>query len=166
MLQYRVGIIGATGMVGQRFTLLLQNHPWFKVVCVAASGRSAGKSYLEAVGGRWAFKGTPIPEAIGKLTVMDASHVEEVAAQVDFVFCAVDMKKEEIRALEERYAKAGVPVISNNSANRHTPDVPMLIPEINGGHAAVIEAQRKRLGTQTGFIGMHLSGHQRRGQNV
>lgn len=152
MLQYRVGIIGATGMVGQRFTLLLQNHPWFKVVCVAASGRSAGKSYLEAVGGRWAFKGTPIPEAIGKLTVMDASHVEEVAAQVDFVFCAVDMKKEEIRALEERYAKAGVPVISNNSANRHTPDVPMLIPEINGGHAAVIEAQRKRLGTQTGFI--------------
>ncbi|MCI5956026.1 MAG: aspartate-semialdehyde dehydrogenase [Clostridiales bacterium] len=152
MLQYRVGIIGATGMVGQRFTLLLQNHPWFKVVCVAASGRSAGKSYREAVENRWAFKGRPIPEEIGRLTVMDASQVEEVAAQVDFVFCAVDMKKEEIRALEERYAKAGVPVISNNSANRHTPDVPMLIPEINGAHAAVIEAQRKRLGTQTGFI--------------
>ena len=152
MQQYRVGIIGATGMVGQRFTLLLQNHPWFRVVCVAASSRSAGKPYAEAVGPRWAFKGTPIPEEIGRLTVMDAANVEEIAALVDFVFCAVDMKKEEIRALEERYAKAEVPVISNNSANRHTPDVPMLIPEINGDHAAIIEAQRRRLGTKTGFI--------------
>lgn len=152
MVKYRVGIIGATGMVGQRFTLLLKDHPWFEVVCVAASARSAGKPYAEAVKNRWAFKDTPIPEAIGKLTVLDASDVETVAAQVDFVFCAVDMKKEEIRALEERYAKAEVPVISNNSANRHTEDVPMLIPEINGDHAAIIEAQRKRLGTKVGFV--------------
>ena len=149
---YRVGIIGATGMVGQRFTLLLKEHPWFKVTCVAASSRSAGKPYAEAVAGRWAFPGTPVPPAIGRLTVLDAADVESVARQVDFVFCAVDMKKEEIRALEERYAKAEVPVISNNSANRHTPDVPMLIPEINGAHAAVIEAQRRRLGTRAGFI--------------
>ena len=152
MQQYRVGIIGATGMVGQRFTLLLKEHPWFKVTCVAASSRSAGKPYAEAVAGRWAFPGTPVPPAIGRLTVLDAADVESVARQVDFVFCAVDMKKEEIRALEERYAKAEVPVISNNSANRHTPDVPMLIPEINGAHAAVIEAQRRRLGTRAGFI--------------
>ena len=152
MQKYRVGIIGATGMVGQRFALLLREHPWFKVTCVAASGRSAGKSYAEAVAGRWAFPEVPVPEAIGRLTVLDASRVEDVAEQVDFVFCAVDMKKEDIRALEERYARAEVPVISNNSANRHTPDVPMLIPEINGAHAAVIEAQRRRLGTRTGFI--------------
>ena len=152
MQEYRVGIIGATGMVGQRFTLLLKEHPWFKVTCVAASSRSAGKPYAEAVSGRWAFPGTPVPEVIGRLTVMDAADVESVARLVDFVFCAVDMKKEDIRALEERYAKAEVPVISNNSANRHTPDVPMLIPEINGAHAAVIEAQRRRLGTHTGFI--------------
>lgn len=152
MQEYRVGIIGATGMVGQRFTLLLKEHPWFKVTCVAASSRSAGKPYAEAVAGRWAFPGTPVPPAIGRLTVLDAADVESVARQVDFVFCAVDMKKEEIRALEERYAKAEVPVISNNSANRHTPDVPMLIPEINGAHAAVIEAQRRRLGTRAGFI--------------
>ena len=145
MQEFRVGIIGATGMVGQRFTLLLKEHPWFKVTCVAASSRSAGKPYAEAVAGRWAFPGTPVPPAIGRLTVLDAADVESVARQVDFVFCAVDMKKEEIRALEERYAKAEVPVISNNSANRHTPDVPMLIPEINGVHAAVIEAQRRRL---------------------
>ena len=152
MQQYKVGIIGATGMVGQRFTLLLANHPWFQVTCVAASGRSAGKTYAQAVEGRWSFKGTPIPQAIAGLTVLDADDVDAVAGQVDFVFCAVNMKKEEIRALEERYAKAETPVISNNSANRHTPDVPMLIPEINGSHAAVIEAQRRRLGTKAGFI--------------
>ena len=151
MQEYRVGIIGATGMVGQRFTLLLKEHPWFKVTCVAASSRSAGKPYAEAVSGRWAFPGTPVPEAIGRLTVLDAADVERVAQLVDFVFCAVDMKKEDIRALEERYARAEVPVVSNNSANRHTPDVPMLIPEINGAHAAVIEAQRRRLGTRTGI---------------
>lgn len=152
MQQYRVGIIGATGMVGQRFTLLLKDHPWFKVTCLAASSRSAGMSYREAVAKRWAFPGTPIPENMADMTVQDASQVEAIAQQVDFVFCAVDMKKDEILALEERYAKAEVPVISNNSANRHTPDVPMMIPEINGAHADVIEAQRKRLGTRRGFI--------------
>ena len=148
----RAGIVGATGMVGQRFALLLKDHPWFHVTCVAASARSAGKTYAEAVEGRWAFKDTPIPEAIGQLTVLDAANVEEIAGLVDFVFCAVDMKKDEIRALEERYAKAEIPVISNNSANRHTPDVPMMIPELNGEHAKIIEAQRKRLGTKVGFI--------------
>lgn len=152
MLTYKVGIIGATGMVGQRFTLLLANHPWFRVTCLAASGRSAGKTYAEAVSGRWAFKDTPIPESIASMMVLDAADVEKVASQVDFVFCAVNMKKEEIRALEEAYAKTETPVISNNSAHRHTPDVPMLIPEINGSHAAVIEAQRRRLGTKAGFI--------------
>lgn len=152
MMQYRVGILGATGMVGQRFTLLLAHHPWFRVTCVAASARSAGKPYAEAVAGRWAFQDTPIPEEIAPLTVLDASDVEAVAQKVDFVFCAVDMKKEEIRELEECYAKAEVPVISNNSAHRHTPDVPMLIPDLNGGHARIIEAQRKRLGTRIGFI--------------
>ncbi|MBR3874361.1 MAG: aspartate-semialdehyde dehydrogenase [Clostridia bacterium] len=152
MQQYRVGIVGATGMVGQRFALLLKDHPWFKVTCVAASSRSAGKTYAEAIGSRWAFEDTPIPENIANLTVLDAAEVEKIAELVDFVFCAVDMKKDEIRALEERYAKAEIPVVSNNSANRHTPDVPMLIPEINGDHAAIIEAQRKRLGTKVGFI--------------
>ena len=152
MRTYKVGIIGATGMVGQRFTLLLANHPWFRVTCLAASGRSAGKTYAEAVAGRWAFKDTPIPESIASMPVLDAADVEKVASQVDFVFCAVNMKKEEIRALEEAYAKTETPVISNNSAHRHTPDVPMLIPEINGSHAAVIEAQRRRLGTKSGFI--------------
>ena len=152
MLQYRVGIVGATGMVGQRFALLLKDHPWFHVTCVAASARSAGKTYAEAVEGRWAFKDQPVPEEIGKLTVLDAAEVEKIADLVDFVFCAVDMKKDEIRALEERYAKAEIPVVSNNSANRHTPDVPMLIPELNGEHAKIIEAQRKRLGTKVGFI--------------
>ena len=151
-MNYRVGIIGATGMVGQRFALLLENHPWFHVTCVAASARSAGKTYAEAVEGRWAFKDRPVPTNIANLTVLDASDVEAVAEKVDFVFCAVDMKKDEIRALEERYAKAEVPVVSNNSANRHTPDVPMLIPELNGDHAKIIEAQRKRLGTKVGFI--------------
>lgn len=152
MKTFNVGIIGATGMVGQRFALLLHDHPWFKVTALAASTRSAGKTYAEAVGSRWAFKDTPIPENIAGMTVMDASKVEEVAALVDFVFCAVDMPKAETKALEEAYAKAEVPVVSNNSANRHTPDVPMMIPEINGDHAAVIEAQRKRLGTKRGFI--------------
>ena len=152
MQKYRVGIVGATGMVGQRFMLLLKDHPWFDVVCAAASGRSAGKRYEEAVAGRWAFPNDPIPEKVKDLIVVDGADVETVAAQVDFIFCAVDMKKDEIKALEEKYAKAGVPVVSNNSANRHTPDVPMLIPEINGKHAEIIAAQRKRLGTETGLI--------------
>jgi aspartate-semialdehyde dehydrogenase len=152
MQKYRVGIIGATGMVGQRFTLLLKDHPWFNVTCLAASARSAGKPYREAVAKRWAFPGTESPDALADLTVLDADDVAAVAAQVDFVFCAVSMKKDETLALEERYARAEVPVISNNSATRMLPDVPMLIPEINGAHAAVIEAQRKRLGTTRGFI--------------
>lgn len=152
MHEYRVGIIGATGTVGQRFTLLLENHPWFKVTCLAASGRSAGKPYREAVKGRWIFPGTDVPAYVADLPVMDASHISDIAPLVDFVFCAVDMKKEEILALEEAYVKAEIPVISNNSANRLTPDVPMLIPEINGNHVTIIEAQRGRLGTKTGFI--------------
>ena len=152
MKKYNVAVVGATGMVGQRFALLLGSHPWFQVTCVAASDRSAGKTYAQAVEGRWAFPDTAIPEAIASLTLADAADVETVAGQVDFVFCAVDMKKDEIRALEERYARAETPVISNNSANRHTPDVPMLIPEINGDHARIIEAQRRRLGTRHGFI--------------
>lgn len=150
-MQYRVGIIGATGMVGQRFTLLLEDHPWFQVTCLAASSRSAGKPYREAVEGRWAFE-TPIPAYVSDMPVLDAAEVERIAEMVDFVFCAVDMKKDEILALEERYAKAEVPVVSNNSVNRHTPDVPMMIPEINGDHAEIINAQRKRLGTRRGFI--------------
>ena len=152
MKQYRVGIIGATGMVGQRFTLLLERHPWFKVTCVAASGRSAGKPYEQAVEGRWMFPVQPVPAGIAGLTVLDAADVDAVAAQVDFVFCAVNMKKDEIRALEEKYVRAEIPVISNNSCNRLTLDVPMMIPEINGNHAAIIEAQRKRLGTKVGFV--------------
>ena len=152
MQRYRVGIIGATGMVGQRFVLLLHNHPWFQVTCLAASSRSAGLTYREAVAKRWAFPETPIPETIAEMTVLDASDVDKVAEQVDFVFCAVDMKKDETLALEERYAKAETPVVSNNSASRMLPDVPMMIPEINGAHAAVIEAQRARLGTKRGFI--------------
>lgn len=152
MQQYRVGIIGATGMVGQRFALLLQDHPWFKVTALAASSRSAGRTYREAVDKRWAFPETPIPAYIADMTVQNADDVQGIAAQVDFVFCAVDMKKDEILALEERYAKAEVPVVSNNSANRWTEDVPMMIPEINGDHAQIIAAQRERLGTQHGFI--------------
>lgn len=151
MKTYRVGIIGVTGMVGQRFSLLLDHHPWFTVTAIAASARSAGKKYTEAVEGRWAMT-APIPEYIKDMTVMDAADVKGVAAQVDFVFCAVDMKKDEIKALEEAYAKAECPVISNNSANRSTPDVPMIVPEINPEHAQIIEAQRKRLGTKRGFI--------------
>ena len=151
MKHYKVGIIGATGMVGQRFALLLENHPWFEVAALAASKRSAGKAYKDAVGAKWAMT-KPIPEKFADMTVMDASDVEAVASKVDFVFCAVDMKKDEIKALEEAYAKAECPVMSNNSANRHTPDVPMIIPEINADHAKIIPAQRKRLGTKKGFI--------------
>ena len=151
MKNYKVGVIGATGMVGQRFLLLLENHPWFKVTALAASKRSAGKKYVEAVENRWAMT-DPIPESVKDMIVMDASDVEAVAGRVDFVFCAVDMKKEEIKALEEAYAKAECPVMSNNSANRSTPDVPMIIPEINADHAKIIASQRKRLGTKRGFI--------------
>lgn len=149
--QYNVGIIGATGMVGQRFATLLENHPWFNVKVLAASERSAGKTYKEAAGNRWALK-TPMPESMKDMVIMNAADVEAVASQVDFVFCAVDMKKEDIRALEEAYAKAECPVVSNNSAHRFTPDVPMVIPEINDNHLEIIEAQRKRLGTKKGFI--------------
>ena len=151
MKTFNVGIIGATGMVGQRFSLLLENHPWFNVTAVAASKRSAGKTYAEAVEGRWAMT-APIPANIKDMVMMDAADVEAVAAKVDFVFCAVDMKKDEIKALEEAYAKAECPVVSNNSANRGTPDVPMIVPEINPDHAEIIHAQRKRLGTKRGFI--------------
>ena len=149
--QYRVGIVGATGMVGQRFVTLLENHPWFKLTTLAASGRSAGKTYEDAVGPRWAMT-SPMPESVKKMVVLDASKVEEVASQVDFIFCAVNMPKAEIKALEEAYAKAECPVVSNNSANRFTPDVPMVVPEINADHIEIIPAQRKRLGTKRGFI--------------
>lgn len=147
----RAGIVGGTGMVGQRFVQLLDGHPWFEVAAIAASAGSAGKTYEEAVQGRWKLQ-TPIPEAVKSIVVQDASKVEEVAAGVDFIFCAVDMKKDEIKALEEAYAKTGTPVVSNNSAHRWTPDVPMVIPEINPDHLDVIAAQRRRLGTDTGFI--------------
>ena len=151
MKQFKVGVVGATGMVGHRFVTLLENHPWFHVTALAASARSAGKTYEEAVGGHWMMS-SPMPEAVKKMVVLDASHVEEVAAQVDFVFCAVNMKKDEIKALEEAYAKAECPVVSNNSAHRMTPDVPMVVPEINAEHVDIIPAQRKRLGTKRGFI--------------
>ncbi len=147
----KVGILGATGMVGQRFLSLLEHHPWFEVVTVAASPRSAGKTYEEAVGGRWKMD-TPMPEAVKKLVVMNVNEVERVAAGVDFVFSAVDMSKDEIRVIEEAYAKTETPVVSNNSAHRWTPDVPMVVPEINPEHFAVIESQKKRLGTTRGFI--------------
>ena len=147
----KAGIIGATGMVGQRFITLLADHPMFEIAALAASARSAGKSYEEAVSGRWKMK-TPIPEKIAKMPVMDASKVEEVSSKVDFVFCAVDMKKDEIRALEDAYAKTETPVVSNNSAHRWTPDVPMVIPEINDSHLEIIPTQRKRLGTKRGFV--------------
>lgn len=151
MKQYKVGIVGATGMVGQRFISLLENHPWFEIVVLAASARSAGQTYEQAVGTRWAMP-SPMPATVKEMVVLDASNVTDVAEKVDFIFCAVDMKKEEIKALEEAYAKAECPVVSNNSANRMTPDVPMIIPEINDGHMQVIESQRKRLGTKRGFI--------------
>ena len=147
----RVGILGATGMVGQRFISLLEDHPWFEVVVVAASPRSAGKTYEEAVGGRWKMT-TPMPEAVKKLIVMNVNEVEKVAAEVDFVFSAVDMSKDEIKAIEEAYAKTETPVVSNNSAHRWTPDVPMVVPEINPEHFEVIKFQKQRLGTTRGFI--------------
>ena len=139
----RVGILGGTGMVGQRFISLLENHPWFEVVCVAASARSAGKTYEEAVGGRWKMT-TPMPEKV--------KDIEAVSSKVDFVFSAVDMTKEEIRKIEEDYARAEIPVVSNNSAHRWTEDVPMIVPELNPEHAKIIEAQKKRLGTKRGFV--------------
>lgn len=149
---YNVGIIGATGMVGQRFITLLCNHPWFRITALAASPRSAGKPYAQAVGAKWSMQ-EEIPAAVKNMTVLDAAaDAEKIAASVDFVFCAVDMKKDEIRALEEKYARLECPVISNNSAHRGTPDVPMIIPELNAAHAAVIPFQRKRLGTKRGFI--------------
>lgn len=152
MKQYNVGILGATGMVGQRFALLLAEHPWFNVKVLAASPRSAGKTYEEAVGSRWAMT-VPIPEKLRNMVVRDLNaDMDSITAEVDLVFCAVDMKKEEIKALEERYAKAECPVISNNSAHRFTPDVPMVVPEINPEHLEIIAAQRKRLGTKRGFI--------------
>ncbi len=152
MKQFNVGIIGATGMVGQRFAILLENHPWFKVTTVAASPRSAGKTLKEAIGNRWAMK-KPIPKDMENMIVLDATaDIKKIASQVDFVFCAVDMKKDEIKALEEAYAKAECPVISNNSANRGTPDVPMMVPELNPEHAEIIKVQRERLGTKRGFI--------------
>lgn len=147
----KVGVLGATGMVGQRFVTLLENHPWYEVTAVAASPRSAGKTYEEAVGGRWKME-SPMPEAVKDLTVMNVNEVEKVSSEVDMVFSAVDMSKDEIRAIEEAYAKAEVPVVSNNSAHRWTPDVPMVVPEINPEHFQVIEFQKKRLGTQRGFI--------------
>ena len=151
MKQFKVGVVGATGMVGQRFISLLEHHPWFRLTALAASPRSAGKPYAEAVGDRWVMA-TPIPAAARDMIVQDASDAASMAKQVDFVFCAVDMKKEEIRALEETYAKAECPVVSNNSAHRSTPDVPMVVPEINASHIEVIPAQRRRLGTKRGFI--------------
>ncbi len=152
MKKYNVGIVGATGMVGQRFALLLADHPWFNVCLLAASPRSKGKRYEDAVAGRWAMS-APIPEQFRDMVVYSATEdIEEITSKVDFVFCAVDMKKDEIRALEEEYARHECPVISNNSAHRATPDVPMIVPELNPEHAEIIAAQRKRLGTKHGFI--------------
>ncbi len=147
----KVGILGGTGMVGQRFISLLENHPWFEVTTIAASPRSAGKTYEEAVGGRWKMQ-TPMPANVKDIVVMNVNEVEKVAAEVDFVFSAVDMTKEEIKAIEEAYAKAETPVVSNNSAHRWTPDVPMVVPEINPEHMKVIDFQKKRLGTKRGFV--------------
>ena len=152
MKQYKVGVIGCTGMVGQRFVTLMENHPWFRLTAVAASARSAGKPYGQAVESRWAMS-VPVPEEANGLVILDAeADAEKLAQQVDFCFCAVDMKKEEIRALEERYARLECPIVSNNSAHRWTEDVPMVVPELNAEHLEVIEAQRRRLGTKRGFI--------------
>jgi len=152
MKNYNVVIVGATGMVGQRFITLLENHPWFNIVGLAASGRSAGKTYKDAIGPRWAMD-TAMPAKVADMVVMNAEEdKEKIAKMADFIFCAVNMKKDEIKALEEEYAKLECPVVSNNSAHRHTPDVPMIIPEINPEHAEIIHAQRKRLGTKRGFI--------------
>jgi len=147
----KAGILGGTGMVGQRFIALLENHPWFEVTTIAASPRSAGKTYEEAVGDRWKMD-TPMPEAVKNIVVRNVNEVEQVAAEVDFVFSAVDMTRDEIKRIEEEYAKTETPVVSNNSAHRWTPDVPMVVPEINPEHFDVIEAQKKRLGTKRGFI--------------
>lgn len=151
MQKLKAGVVGATGMVGQRFVTLLEDHPYFELTALVASPRSAGKTYREAVGERWKMK-TPMPDSVADMTVLSSEDIDKIGSLVDFVFCAVDMKKEEIKALEERYARAEIPVVSNNSANRWTPDVPMVIPEINDAHLAVIESQRKRLGTKRGFI--------------
>ena len=152
MKQYNVGIIGATGMVGQRFATLLENHPWFNVKVLAASPRSAGQTYEQAAGSRWKMA-VPMPAAMKDMVLMDATNdIEKIASMVDFCFCAVDMKKDEIKALEEAYAKAECPIVSNNSAHRFTPDVPMVVPEINPDHIEIIKAQRERLGTKRGFI--------------
>ena len=152
MKKFKVGIIGATGMVGQRFSLILDKHPWFDVVALAASARSAGKTYAEAAGSKWKLK-DPMPESMKDMVILNAEEdIEKIASMVDFCFCAVDMKKDEIRALEEKYAKAECPIVSNNSAHRFTDDVPMVIPELNPEHIEIIPAQRKRLGTKRGFI--------------
>lgn len=152
MIKKRVGIIGATGMVGQRFITLLNNHPWFDLQVLAASARSAGKTYEEAVGNKWCME-EEIPENIKSIYVLDAENdIEKISGLVDFVFCAVNMPKDEIKLLEEKYAKAECPVVSNNSAHRHTPDVPMVLPELNSDHTEIIPEQRKRLGTKRGFI--------------
>ena len=152
MKQYKVGIIGGTGMVGQRFITLMENHPWFQLTAIAASSRSAGKTYEEAAGSRWALD-IPMPEEAKNIMVLDAeADAEKLAELVDFCFCAVDMKKEEIRALEEKYARLECPIVSNNSAHRWTEDVPMVVPELNAEHIEIIEAQRKRLGTKRGFV--------------
>lgn len=152
MKQYNVGIIGATGMVGQRFLTILDKHPWFNIKVLAASSRTAGKRYEDAVGNRWKLS-IPMPESVKDMIVMDADKdIEKIGEQVDFVFCAINLSKEDTKALEERYAKAEIPVVSNNSANRHTPDVPMVVPELNPEHIKIIPAQRKRLGTKRGFI--------------
>ena len=151
MAKMNVGVVGATGMVGQRFLTLLEDHPYFEVTALAASARSAGKTYEEAVGDRWKMK-TPMPEKYKNMVIIDAAEIDKMAGLVSFVFCAVDMKKDEIKALEEAYARHEIPVVSNNSAHRWTPDVPMVIPEINDAHLEVIEAQKKRLGTKRGFI--------------
>ncbi|MDV3427611.1 MAG: aspartate-semialdehyde dehydrogenase [Bacillota bacterium] len=147
----KVGIVGATGMVGQRFILLLENHPWFEVSLLAASSRSEGMTYEEAINNRWALEET-MPDYVKKMVIVDAENVEKIKEEVDFLFCAVNMKKDEIKALEERYAKAEIPVVSNNSAHRFTPDVPMIMPEVNYGHIKIIEKQKERLGTKRGFI--------------
>ncbi len=152
MKKFNVGVIGATGMVGQRFMTILESHPWFDVKVLAASSRSAGKAYKDAVGDKWAMT-TPIPASMADMIVMDADNdIEKIGEIVDFVFCAVNLDKDATKALEERYAKAEIPVVSNNSANRHTPDVPMVIPEINADHIKIIDSQKKRLGTKRGFI--------------
>ena len=157
--QYKVGIVGATGMVGQRFVTLLENHPWFKLTVLAASGRSAGKTYEEAVGPRWAMT-VPMPESVKKMMVLDASKVEEVASQVDFIFCAVNMPKDEIKALEEAYAKAECPVVSNNSANRFTPDVPMVVPEIVDNVIPYIGGEEEKSEREPLKLWGHIEGDQ------